>query len=151
MAEKSKKYKIKKAKEETKIEGQKRIRTPEEKREYKKLAIFLLLWIILVFSSYFAFVQYCEQTENETVIAVVMPVYAGLGIIFFLLWMIFNGGLKKFDVTKYEKPEEMGYDEFCKILEKLKERHRQSKYFMVVFMPFFMVFLIDYLLIKWIK
>jgi predicted nucleic acid-binding Zn ribbon protein len=63
--------------------------------------------------------------------------------------MIFNGGLQKFDAAKYEKPDDMGYDEFCKILEKLKERHRQSKYFMIVFMPFFMVFLIDYLLIKW--
>lgn len=156
MAENSKKYKIKKIKEIKKSpagEGAKtkRTRTPEEKREYKKLAVFLLVWVIFVFSVYFAVVRYCEQKEDEFLMSVVMPVYAGAGILFFLLWMIFNGGLKKFDITGYEKPESMGYDEFCNILKKLEARHRQSKYFMAVFMPFFMVFLIDYLLIKWLK
>ena len=151
MAEKPKKYRIKKKTEEVKAAEVKikRERTPEEKSEYKKLAVFLLLWFVFIFSAYFAFVQYCEQAGNESVMSVVMAVYAVCGVAFFLLWMIFNGGLQKFDAARYDKPDDMGYDEFCKILDKLKERHRQSKYFMIVFMPFFMVFLIDYLLIKW--
>ena len=152
MPKKTKKYRIKKAeagKNQTEAPG--RDRTPEEKREYKKLALFLAVWVVFVFSAYFAFVRYCEQNEDGFLMSVVMPVYLGLGVVFFFLWMVHNGGLKKFDAARYEKPDDMGYDEFCKILEKLKGRHRQSKYFMVVFMPFFMVFLIDYLMIKWIK
>jgi len=123
-----------------------RERTPEEKQEYKKLALFLLGWLILVASVYFAFVQF----ENETAMFVVMLVYLILAIALFFVWLIFNGGFKKIDVTKYEKPPEMGYDEFCKFIDKLKERQRKSKYFLILFMPFIVVLLVDYVLIRWI-
>jgi len=144
-----KKYKMKKRKEQEQEnpaeQKVRRERTPEERREHKKIALFLVGWFVLVASVYFAFVQ----TQNQTVMFGVMLAYLILGVIFFLLWMVFNGGLKKFDPERYEKPDEMGYDEFCSIIDKLKERHRKSKYFMVIFMPFFLVMLIDYLTIVW--
>ena len=153
----AKKYKAKKRKEEEQKQennfigkyasSPRRERTPEEKKEYKKLALYFAGWFVLVASVYFAFVQ----VENEAIMYGVMLSYVILGIIFFLFWMVFNGGLKKFDETSYEKPEEMGYDEFCGIIDKLKQRQKKSKYFMIVFMPFFMVMLIDYIIIVWVK
>ena len=157
MAKKVKKYKLKKAEEEREEDNSvfmgkyarspRRERTPEEIKEYKRLALFLVGWVILVASVYFAFVQ----LENEAAMSAVMFTYLILGAVFFLVWMILNGGVKKIDVTKYEKPEEMGYDEFCALLEKLKERQRKSKYFLILSMPFIMVLLVDYLIIIWGK
>jgi len=37
----------------------------------------------------------------------------------------------------------MGYDEYCGILEKLKERQRKAKYFLILFIPFIVVMLAD--------
>ena len=143
-----KKYKLKKRKEQEQeplpVRGR-RERTPEEIKEYKKIALFLVGWFILVASVYFAFVQ----LESEPVMNVVFITYITLGVVFFLFWMVFNGGVKKFDASRYEKPDDMGYDEFCRILDILKKRQKKSKYFMVIFMPFFMVMLIDLLIIIW--
>ena len=66
-----------------------------------------------------------------------------IGAALFLVWLVFNGGFKKIDVTKYEKPDDMGYDEFCRFIDKLKERQRQAKYFFILFLPFIVVLLID--------
>ena len=152
----AKKYKAKKRKDQEEQEREnsfigkyarspRRERTPEEKKEYKKIALFLVGWFILVASVYFTVVR----LENEAVMGGVMLAYLILGAAFFLLWLVFNGGFKKFDASKYEKPDEMGYDEFCRIIDKLKARQKKSKYFLVVFMPFFMVMLIDYVIIVW--
>ena len=148
-----KKYKVKKEKEQedySRFVGKyarspRRERTPEEKKEYKKLALFLLIWSVFIASLYFAFVR----LENETVMFVVMLVYLILGMALFFVWLVFNGGFKKVDVTKYEKPDDMGYYEFCKFIDKIKERQRKSKYFLILFMPFIVVMLVDYLLIRW--
>ena len=155
MPKNTKKYRIKKIKEETDEDNSvftgkyarspRRERTPEEKKEYKRLALFLVGWVALVASVYFAFVK----LENEAMMSAVMLSYLILGAVFFLLWVVFNGGVKKNDVTKYEKPDEMGYDEFCVFIEKLKERQRKAKYFLILFMPFIMVMLVDYLIIIW--
>ena len=128
---------------------QKRQRTPEEIKEYKKLALILFPWLVLIISVYFAFVRYSLQERNPDMMTAVMCAYLGLGIAFFFLWMVFNGGLKKFDASAFEKPEEMGYDEFCAVMEKLKKRHRQSKYFMIIGMPFIIALLIDLIMIVW--
>ena len=150
-----KKYKMKKRKEqeqENPVEQKvRRERTPEEKREHKKIALLLVGWFVLVAAVYFAVVQFIAINEPDNLIVydVLRLAYLILGVVFFLLWMVFNGGLRKFDAERYEKPDEMGYDEFCSIIDKLKERHRKSKYFMVIFMPFFLVMLIDYLTIVW--
>jgi len=115
LPKKTKKYKIKKHKEteqdnniETKKQGMwdrlgnspRRTRTPEEKRENKKLAIFLVCWIIPVVSVYFALVQ--------LEIKAVLPVYLILGIAFLGVWFVLNGGFGRADFTKYEKPPEIG-------------------------------------------
>ena len=151
---KKKKYRIKEKEEESSRQSrfvgkygqsERKERSPEEKRELKKVALFLLVWFIFVFSVYFAFVQF----ENEFAMFVVMLVYLILGIVLFLVWVVFNGGIKKIDVTKYEKPDDMGYDEFCAFIDKLKERQRKAKYFVILFLPFVVVMLVDYMLIRW--
>ena len=122
-----------------------RERSPEEKKEYKKLALFLLMWSVFVASVYFAFVR----IEDEFLMTVVMIAYLALSVVFFFLWLIFNGGISKFDASEYQKPAEMGYDEFCGFIEKLTERHRKSKYFLAVSVPFIVVMLVDFLMIIW--
>ena len=72
-----------------------------------------------------------------------------LGVALFFVWLVYNGGFKKIDVTKYEKPDDMGYDEFCVFIDKLKERQRKAKYFMILFMPFLVVMFVDLLIIRW--
>jgi len=78
-----------------------------------------------------------------------MPVYTIAGGALFVVWLIYNGGFKKPDYTQYEKPDEMGYDEYCALLDKLKERQRKAKYFLALFVPFFLIMLVDYVLIFW--
>jgi len=158
----AKKYKLKKRRQEEEQEqdnslqsrfigdyarSPRRERTPEEKKEYKKLALFLVGWFILVASVYFACIQIEEAywIRNRIVdgIPVTVLVYMILAAVFFLIWLVFNGGFKKIDFEKYEKPDEMGYDEYQRIIDKLKERQKKAKYFLILFMPFFMVMLID--------
>jgi len=135
-----------------------RERTPEQKKEYKKLAAFLFGWCSFVAAVYILFVQielnnlaYLDSAGAEPefpMMGVVMLAYLILGAALFLVWLIFNGGFKKIDVSKYEKPEDMGYDEFCKFTDKLKERQRKSKYFLILFMPFIIVLLVDWWIIR---
>ena len=152
MAKKHKKYKIKKKEEQEEenspysrflgkyAQSPRRERTPEEKKEYKKLALFLFVWIIFVASVYYA----CVQLE----FAPVMPIYTIAGVVLFVVWLIYNGGFKKIDVAKYEKPVEMGYDEFCRFIDKLKERQRKAKYFLILFIPFIVVMLADWWIMR---
>lgn len=154
----AKKYKVKKAKEQEQDEennedsaysrfhgsyarSPRRERPPEQKREYKKLALFLLVWSVFVSSVYYA----CVQLEFYPV----MPIYTFTGFALFIVWLIFNGGFKKIDIEKFEKPEEMGYDEYCLRIEKLKERQRKSKYFLILFLPFLVAMLVDLLIMIW--
>ena len=97
-------------------------------------------WIILVASVYYA----CVQLEFE----LILPIYTVLSVVLFFVWLVFNGGFKKVDVDKYEKPADMGYDEFCRFIDKLKERQRKAKYFLILFIPFIVVMLVDWWLIK---
>jgi hypothetical protein len=152
LAKKYKKYKIKKEKaepEQTSLSSRftgkyaqspRRERTPGQKKEYKKLALFLVGWIVLVASVYIA----CVQLE----FAPILPIYTAAGVVLFLVWLVYNGGFKKIDGTKYEKPDDMGYDEFCRFIDKLKERQKKSKYFLILFIPFVVVMLADWWLIK---
>jgi maltodextrin utilization protein YvdJ len=118
-----------------------RVRTPEEKREYLKLFLFLITWIIFLTGIYMV----CLQLQFEYI----MPAYFALGVILFGVWLIFNGGFKKPDIDKIEKPEETSYEDFCAFIDKLKERQRKSKYFLVLFIPFPMIMLVDYVIIVW--
>ena len=111
-------------------------RTPEQIKEYKKLALFLVGWAILVASVYYA----CVRLEFRPI----LPIYMIAGAALFCVWLVFNGGFKKIDVDKYEKPDEMGYDAFCDFIAKLKERQRKAKYIMILFMPFFVVMILDW-------
>ena len=133
-------------------------RTAEQKKEYKRLAVFLLGWWGFVAAVYILFVQiennhlaYLDSigAEHEfSLMFAVMLIYLILGVALFGVWLIFNGGFKKIDVTKFEKPDDMGYDEFCKFIDKLKERQRKAKYFLILFMPFIVVLLVDWWIIK---
>jgi hypothetical protein len=116
-------------------------RTPEQKREYLKLFLFLCGWFIFVFAIYMS----CINLE----FAPILYIYYGLGIALFLVWLIFNGGFKKIDADKYEKPDDMGYDEFCKFIEKLKRRQKRAKYFMILFIPFPCSMLLEYTMMVW--
>ena len=159
MAKKNKKYKIKKSEKkeneekdspQSKFIGEyarspRKERTPEQKKEYIKLAVILFGTLILAAIIYFTFVL----LENETLWLIVMTSYSIIGIVFLLLWVIFNGGLKKFDPDSFEKPAGMGYDEFCEFIETAKERNRKSKYFFALSMPFFIVIIIDFILLYW--
>lgn len=143
-----KKYKIKKGRDIEKdnppasgfigryARSPRRERTPEQIKEYKKLAALLVGWSILVASVYYT----CTQLEFRPI----LPIYTVALYALFLAWLIFNGGFKKVDVEQYEKPEEMGYDEFCAFIDKLKERQRKAKYFLALFFPFLAVMLIDW-------
>ena len=172
MPKKIKKYKAKKKKdaeidknEESASSGfdrygrpPRRERTPEEKKEYKKLALMLIVWWTLVASVYYMFVQIengklksFEETGAEpefSMMFAVMLVYLILGAALFLVWLIYNGGFKKIDVTKYEKPDDMGYDEFCRFIGKLKERQKKAKYILILFLPFILVLLMDWWIIR---
>jgi len=138
-------------------------RTPEEKKEYAKLALFLVGWTILLAAVYMVFVR-IENNNYEDYInifgtnegykmsvmfTVVLYVYLIAGVSLFFVWLIFNGGFKKVDVTKYEKPDEMGYDEFCGFIDKLKKRQKKAKYYLVLFMPFIIILLVDFVMIFW--
>jgi len=148
-----KKYKLKKAPEDEKEDlpssqfigkyGQspRKERTPEEIKEYRKLALFLIGWTTFLAAVYMT----CVAFEFRPV----MPVYTIAGGALFVVWLIYNGGFKKPDYTQYEKPDEMGYDEYCALLDKLKERQRKAKYFLALFVPFFLIMLVDYVLIFW--
>ena len=151
MPKKNQKYKLKRTKKEKEDEkppaGEKRRRTPEEIKEYKKLAVFLFGWLILVAALYIACIQIEEahwvKNQLSEGIPVTPLVYTIVGAALFLVWLIYNGGFKKIDFTQYEKPDEMGYDEYYGILEKLKERQRKAKYFLILFIPFIVVMLAD--------
>lgn len=115
--------------------------TPEQKKEYLKLFIFLLLWSLLLTAIYMT----CIRLEFEPI----MLIYTAAGGILFLVWLIFNGGVRKIDISKYEKPPEMGYDEFHSFTEKLRERQKRAKIWMVLYMPFLFILAIDYIIIIW--
>ena len=147
---KKKRFKIKKEEEPTEEnnspyarfigrygQSPKRERTPEQIKEYRKIALLLVGWAIFSASAYVA----CVQLEFYPI----MPIYTFGGAALFLVWVIFNGGVKKVDLEKIEKPEEMGYDEFCRFMEKLKERQRKAKYFLVLFFPLLAIMLLDWL------
>jgi len=149
-----KKYKVKKTRDEEEPEGSpysrfigkygqspRKERTPEEKKEYMKLALFLILWTIFLAAVYMT----CVALEFEPI----MLIYTIAGAALFIVWLIYNGGFKKIDVTKYEKPDDMGYDEFCRFTDKLKERQRKAKYYLVLFLPFIMIMLVDYIMMFW--
>ena len=118
-----------------------RERTPEELREYGKLFLMLVGWIILLSAIYMV----CIQLE----FAYILPIYLILGVVFFFTWLVYNGGFKKFDIEKIEKPEETSYEEFIVFIDRLKERQRKAKYFLILFIPFFMIMLMDYTIMAW--
>ena len=172
MAKSKKKYKLKKAKEEEPEDStysqfvgkygqsERKTRTPEEKKEYAKLALFLIGWTILLATVYMVFVQIedanykriietGEEYKMSVMFIVVLFAYLIAGVSLFFVWLIFNGGFKKIDLANYERPDEMGYDEYCKIIEKLKERQRKAKYYLVLFLPFIMILLVDYVMMFW--
>ena len=165
MAKTNKKYRKKSAaaKIETETEsitekrkyGQmmKKDRTPEEKREYLKLFLYLIGWIVLLAGIYITCVQleksYWERNQIVERLPYTSLVYLILGFVLFCVWLIFNGGFKKIDIDKYEKPDDMGYDEFCQLRDKLKDRQKKSKYYLILFIPFPLIMLIDYIIIVW--
>jgi len=120
---------------------ERRERTPEELREHLKLFLLLVTWIILLSGVYMV----CIQLE----FAYILPIYLILGTIFFFVWLIYNGGFKKFDFENIEKPEETSYEEFTAFINRLKERQRKAKYFLILFIPFFIVMLMDYTIMAW--
>ena len=119
----------------------KKARTSEEKREYLKLFLYLVGWVIFTTAVYMV----CVRLNFEPI----MLIYTILGAVLFLIWLVFNGGFKKIDLDKYEKPDDMGYDEFCAFIDKLKERQKKSKYFLILFIPFPLIMLADYIIIVW--
>jgi len=114
----------------------KKERTPEQIKEYKKLGLLIVGWSILAASVYMT----CVQFEFYPI----MPIYTFGALALFLTWLIFNGGFKKIDLGKIEKPDEMGYDEFCRFIDKLKERQRKAKYFLALFLPPLVIMLVDW-------
>jgi len=161
LPKKLKKYKAKRKKDPEKEEQphsgfigkyarspRRRERTPEEKKEYKKLALLLLGWLVLVASVYFTGIQieqaHWERNQITEGIPFTPLICFIAGIALFFVWLIFNGGFKKIDVTQYEKPDEMGYDEYCAIIDKIKERQKKAKYYLILFFPFFVVLLVDW-------
>ena len=118
-----------------------RERTPEELREYGKLFLMLVGWIILLAAIYMV----CIQLE----FAYILPIYLILGVVFFFVWLVYNGGFKKMDLEKIEKPKETSYEEFIVFMNRLKERQRKAKYFLIVFLPFFLIMLMDYTIMAW--
>ena len=115
--------------------------TPEQKKEYLKLFLYLALWLVLTSSIYMT----CMAFE----IFPIVPVYTVLGLALFWIYIYFNGGVKRIDPMKFEKPEDMGYDEFENVLEKIRKRHKRSKYFLILFIPFPMILLMDYVIMVW--
>ena len=116
-------------------------RTPEEIREYLKLFLLLITWIIFLSGVYMV----CLQLEFE----LILPIYLILGVVLFFVWLIYNGGFRKFDLSKIEKPEETSYEEFTAFVHKLRERQKRAKYFLILFMPFFIIMLADYTIMVW--
>jgi len=116
-------------------------RSPEQIREHLKLFLFLITWIIFLSGVYMV----CVQLEFEYI----MPIYLILGAVLFFVWFISNGGFKKFDIEKIEKPEETSYEEFTAFINKIKERQNKAKYFLVLFIPFPMIMLFDLMIIVW--
>ena len=114
----------------------KKKRTPEQIKEYKKIALLLVGWAILAASAYIV----CIRLEFYPI----LPIYTFAGAALFIVWLVCNGGFKKIDLEKIEKPDEMGYDEFCKFIDKLKERQRKAKYFLVLFFPLLVIMLLDW-------
>ena len=119
----------------------KKERTPEEKSEYLRLLLYLIGWVVFLAGIYMA----CIQIGFEYI----MIIYEILGIGLFLVWLVFNGGFKKVDLNKYEKPDNMGYDEFSQFIDKLKKRQKKAKYFLILFIPFPLIMMIDYIVIVW--
>lgn len=115
--------------------------TPEQKKEYLHLFLYLMLWLVLTSSVYMT----CLTLEFFPIV----PVYAVLSLVLFIVYVYFNGGVKRIDPAKFEKPDDMGYDEFQSILDKIRGRHKRSKYFLILFIPFPMILLMDYVIIVW--
>jgi len=120
---------------------EKREKSPEEMRAYIKLFLFMVTWIIVVLSVYMV----CNQLE----IGLVFPVYTGFGLVFFILWLIYNGGFQKLEIEQIEKPEEESYEEFCAYIEKLKIRQFKAKYFLALAIPFPMIMLAHGVILHW--
>ena len=146
MPKSKKRYKVRKKPQPTENPGffgdrPKKERSPQEQREYLKLFLFMVTWVIFLSGVYMV----CNRLEFEPV----FPVYTGLGVVLFFVWFIYNGGFKKPDVDKIEKPEETSYEDFCAFIDKLKERQRKAKYFLILFIPFPMIMLVHYVIIVW--
>ena len=122
-------------------ERDKRERTPDEKREYLKLFLFMITWIIFLSGVYMV----CIRLEFGPV----LHIYPALGLILFITWLIYNGGFKRIETDNLEKPEDKSYEEFCAYVEKLKIKQRRAKYFLVLFIPFPMIILVDYMILIW--
>ena len=120
---------------------QKPAKTVAQSREHLKLFLFMITWIIILTGIY----MLCIQLEFEPV----MLVYTVLGVILFFVWFFYNGGFRKIEPEKMEKPEDESYESFCEFIEKLKERQRKAKYFLILFIPFPMIMLIDFTIIVW--
>ena len=120
---------------------EKREKTPEEKREYLKLFLFMITWIIFLAGVYMV----CIRLEFGPV----LHIYPAIGLILFIVWLIYNGGFRRIETENLEKPEDTSYEEFCAYVEKLKERQRKAKYFLVLFIPFPMIILADYVILIW--
>ena len=70
--------------------------------------------------------------------------YMGIGVILFFVFFFMNGGLRKKDLSKIQKPPEMGYDEFQSILNYFQKRQEKAQYVFVAFIPFPVIILVDY-------
>ena len=80
-------------------------RTPEQKKEYKRLAVFLVGWWSFVAAVYILFVQiesnkleYLDSIGAEPEYSLmfgVMLAYVILGVVLFFAWLVCNGGFKK--------------------------------------------------------
>jgi len=115
--------------------------TPEKKKEFLHLFLYLVLWLVFTASVYIT----CTAFEFFPIV----PIYAVTGLILFFVYVYFNGGIKRIDPAKFEKPDDMGYDEFENILERIRYRQKRSKYFLILFIPFPMILLMDYVIIVW--
>ena len=80
----------------------------------------------------------------------VTHVYAISGGLLFVAYYFTNGGFGRRDYGAIERPEDMSDAEYRELIEKLKQRQKLAKYFLVGFIPFVFIVCIDYLVILWL-
>ena len=120
---------------------ERRERTQDEAREYLKLFLFMITWIIFLTGVYMA--------GNQLEFWPIFPIYAGLGLALFIVWLIYNGGFRKIDTEQLEKPEDVSYEEFVAFVANIKARQKRAKYFLVLFIPFPMIMLTHGVILDW--